>query len=87
MDEQLLENLKCPRLEQYLATFENYHYTSWDRLKSLTEGDMVRLGLKIGDRRRLQRKIATMEGYPKSKALLSSGTDKSQDTFTAVGSS
>lgn len=87
MDEQLLEDLKCLRLEQYLATFEKNHYTSWDRLRLLTEGDMDRLGVKIGHGRRLQRKIATMEGYPKSMALSSSGTDESQDTFTAVGSS
>lgn len=40
---------------------------------TVKEEDLDRLGFKLGHRRKLQRAIATMDGYPQSEPLPSYG--------------
>lgn len=46
---------------------------SWKQLMTVKEEDFDRLGFKLGHRRKLQRAIATMDGYPQSEPLPSYG--------------
>jgi hypothetical protein len=42
---------------------------SWRQLMTAKEEDFDRLGFKLGHRRKIQRAIATMDGYPQSEPL------------------
>lgn len=70
MDSQLRDHLQRLGLAQYVTVLQENGYKSWTQLGTIREGDLDHLGFKLGHRRRLQRQIATMNGYPQSKALL-----------------
>jgi hypothetical protein len=69
MNQQLLEYLTRIRLAQYVSVLGENGYTSWSQLLKVTEEDLHRLGFKLGHRRRLQREVATAEGYSRFRAL------------------
>jgi hypothetical protein len=48
---------------------EEEGYVLWRQLMMVKEEDFDRLGFKLGHRRKLQRAIATMDGYPQSEPL------------------
>jgi hypothetical protein len=50
-------------LTQYLHTFVDQGFESWDIVLDITEDDLERLGVKLGHRRKLQRKIANWRGH------------------------
>jgi hypothetical protein len=66
-------------LSQYLDTFCEHGFDTWDTILDITESDFDALGVKLGHRRRLQRKIANSRGLSSDLALVSPGS-----TFTAV---
>lgn len=80
MDNRLRDRLEHLRLGQYVAVLQENGYVLWGQLKTVTEEDFSRLGFKLGHRRRLQRAIATMEGYPRSEALPSFTNDTTKTT-------
>jgi hypothetical protein len=53
---------------------EEEGYVSWRQLMTVKEEDFHRLDFKLGHRRKLQRAIATMDGYRQSEPLPSYGS-------------
>jgi hypothetical protein len=87
MDNQLLKHLQHTGLGQYICVLQENGYTSWSQLMTVTEEDLHRLGFKLGHRRRLQREIATIEGYPVSGVLPFCQMSTTQVTSTSAGAS
>ncbi|OAL56136.1 hypothetical protein IQ07DRAFT_583526, partial [Pyrenochaeta sp. DS3sAY3a] len=81
MDSELRDHLQRLDLSQYVAVLQENGYKSWTQLMAIDERDLDHLGFKRGHRRRLQRHIASMNGYPLSKALLSGDMETVQDQF------
>ena len=44
-------------------------FDTWEKVTSITELDLDRLGFKLGHRRSLQRRIADLQGYPRHLPL------------------
>ncbi|KFY83176.1 hypothetical protein V498_08251 [Pseudogymnoascus sp. VKM F-4517 (FW-2822)] len=59
-------------LAQYLNSFLEQGFDTWDTILDITEPDFDALGVKLGHRRRLQRKIAATRGTSHAQALASS---------------
>ena len=57
-------------LSQYLQNFLDQGFNTWDAIISITELDLDALGVKLGDRRKLQRKIASSRALTPDSALL-----------------
>ncbi|QSZ35118.1 hypothetical protein DSL72_007983 [Monilinia vaccinii-corymbosi] len=55
----------------YLDTFLEQGFDSWDTILDITESDFDALGVKLGHRRKLQRRIANTRGLPLGRALAS----------------
>jgi hypothetical protein len=87
MDNELLKHLQHTELGQYISVLQENGYTSWSQLMTVTEEDLHRLGFRLGHRRRLQREIATVEGYPRSRALPFCQMSTTQVTSTSTGAS
>jgi hypothetical protein len=49
-------------LSQYLDAFVDQGFDSWDTILDVTESDLDALGVKLGHRRKLQRRIANTRG-------------------------
>ncbi|PVH93530.1 hypothetical protein DM02DRAFT_619220 [Periconia macrospinosa] len=79
MDNQLCDHLQRLGLAQYVTVLQENGYKSWTQLGTIREGDFDHLGFKLGHRRRLQRQIATMNGYPQSEALLPDEIETAQE--------
>ncbi|KKO96580.1 hypothetical protein THAR02_11316 [Trichoderma harzianum] len=56
---------------QYLDTFVEQGFDTWDTILSIQESDLDALGVKLGHRRRLQRRIANARGIDPSISLSS----------------
>lgn len=56
----------------YLSDFIEQGFDSWDAILGIVESDFEAIGVKLGHRRRLQRKIASWIGLPSSQVLLHS---------------
>ena len=56
-------------LQAKLRQSEEEGCVSWRQLMAAKEEDFVRLGFKLGHRRKIQRAIATVNGYPQSEPL------------------
>jgi hypothetical protein len=75
--------LQCLRsLKRKLKQPEKEGYVPWRQLMTVKEEDFNRLGVKLGHRPKLQRLIATMDGYPQSEPLPSYGVRTVQANFT-----
>ncbi|KFZ02250.1 hypothetical protein V500_00336 [Pseudogymnoascus sp. VKM F-4518 (FW-2643)] len=58
-------------LAQYLDSFLEQGFDTWDTILDITESDLEALGVKLGHRRRLQRKIAATRGIRHAESLAS----------------
>ncbi|KAL6908494.1 hypothetical protein GGI43DRAFT_145366 [Trichoderma evansii] len=58
-------------LAQYLDTFVEQGFDTWDTILDIQESDLDALGVKLGHRRRLQRRIANARGIDPSISLSS----------------
>ncbi|KAM0142737.1 hypothetical protein ACHAP3_001843 [Botrytis cinerea] len=58
-------------ISHYLLNFVEQGFDTWDTILDITESDFDALGVKLGHRRRLQRKIANSRGLSSDRALAS----------------
>jgi hypothetical protein len=58
-------------ISHYLNDFIEQGFDSWDTILDITESDFDALGVKLGHRRKLQRKIANSRGLSPDRALAS----------------
>ena len=58
-------------ISQYLQDFLDQGFDTWDTILDITESDFDALGVKLGHRRKLQRKIANSRGLASDRALAS----------------
>lgn len=56
-------------LSQYLDDFIDQGFDTWQTILDITESDFDVLKVKLGHRRKLQRKIANSRGYSSDRAL------------------
>lgn len=56
-------------ISQYLQEFVDQGFDSWDIILDITESDFDVLGVKLGHRRKLQRRIANSRGFSSGRAL------------------
>jgi hypothetical protein len=58
-------------ISEYLQYFIDQGFDTWDTILDITESDFDALGVKLGHRRKLQRKIAHSRGLSSDRALAS----------------
>lgn len=58
-------------ISHYLHTFVDQGFDTWDTILDITESDLDALGVKLGHRRKLQRRIANSRGLAPEAALVS----------------
>ncbi|KAI1178713.1 hypothetical protein F4777DRAFT_575653 [Nemania sp. FL0916] len=58
-------------IPQYLSVFIDQGFDSWDTILDITESDLDALGVKLGHRRKLQRRIANYRGVAPDVSLVS----------------
>ena len=56
-------------ISMYIAEFTAQGFDTWNAILNIRESDFDTLGVKLGHRRKLQRKIADIQGLSPSKAL------------------
>ncbi|KAJ6784303.1 hypothetical protein PWT90_04252 [Aphanocladium album] len=66
-------------LAQYLDAFVDQGFDSWDTILDVQESDLDALGVKLGHRRKLQRRIANARGFAPSVPLVSMMKTGSED--------
>jgi len=69
-------------LQQYLNEFVEQGFDSWETILDITESDFDALGVKLGHRRKFQRKIANSRGQSSDTALGSSTRNTPSDDRT-----
>ena len=69
-------------LQQYLNDFVEQGFDSWETILDITESDFDALGVKLGHRRKFQRKIANSRGQSSDTALGSSTRNTPSDDRT-----
>jgi hypothetical protein len=58
-------------ISQYLDVFIEHGFDTWATIQDITESDLDVLGVKLGHRRKLQRRIAISRGLSPDRALAS----------------
>ncbi|KAI1341561.1 hypothetical protein F5Y15DRAFT_431268 [Xylariaceae sp. FL0016] len=58
-------------ITQYLGAFVDQGFDSWETILDITESDLDKLGVKLGHRRKLQRRIANYRGLAPDASLVS----------------
>ncbi|KAI1504384.1 hypothetical protein F5X99DRAFT_38288 [Biscogniauxia marginata] len=58
-------------ISQYLGAFVDQGFDSWETILDITESDLDALGVKLGHRRKLQRRIANYRGVAPDASLVS----------------
>ncbi|KAI0452753.1 hypothetical protein F5B21DRAFT_323299 [Xylaria acuta] len=58
-------------ISQYLGVFIDQGFDSWETILDITESDLDALGVKLGHRRKLQRRIANYRGVAPDVSLVS----------------
>jgi len=66
-------------ISHYLNEFIEQGFDTWDTILDITESDFDALGVKLGHRRKLQRKIANSRGLSSDRALASPRHTPSED--------
>jgi hypothetical protein len=66
-------------ISQYLQEFLDQGFDTWDTILDITESDFDALGVKLGHRRKLQRKIANSRGLSSDRALASPSRNTPSD--------
>jgi hypothetical protein len=67
-------------ISQYLDAFVDQGFDSWATILDITESDLDALGVKLGHRRKLQRRIANTRGLAPSVSLVSPTRTSIEDT-------
>ncbi|OTA06826.1 hypothetical protein A9Z42_0076070 [Trichoderma parareesei] len=68
---ELEEIFKELGISQYLDAFVEHGFDTWDTILDIQESDLDALGVKLGHRRKLQRRIANARGIDPSISLSS----------------
>lgn len=69
---KFLESVLCELgIAQYLSVFIDQGFDSWQTILDVTESDLDALGVKLGHRRKLQRRIANYRGVAPDTSLVS----------------
>lgn len=58
-------------ISQYHEVFIEHGFDTWAAIQDITESDLDALGVKLGHRRKLQRRIAESRGFSPDRALAS----------------
>lgn len=66
-------------ISHYLNDFVEQGFDTWDTILDITESDFDALGVKLGHRRKLQRRIANSRGLSADRALNSSARNTPTD--------
>lgn len=66
-------------ISQYLGAFIDQGFDSWDTILDITESDLDALGVKLGHRRKLQRRIANYRGIAPDASLTSPARTSIED--------
>ncbi|KAG5932784.1 hypothetical protein E4U53_001181 [Claviceps sorghi] len=66
-------------LSQYLSAFVDQGFDAWDIILDIQESDLDALGVKLGHRRKLQRRIANTRGIAPSISLAPSNKPSSDE--------
>ncbi|EGX96897.1 High mobility group, superfamily [Cordyceps militaris CM01] len=66
-------------LAQYLDAFVDQGFDSWETILDIQESDLDALGVKLGHRRKLQRRIANARGIAPSVSLVSTLKSGAED--------
>jgi hypothetical protein len=66
-------------ISQYLQDFLEQGFDTWETILDITESDFDALGVKLGHRRKLQRKIANSRGLSSHRALASPSRNTPSD--------
>ncbi|KAK2601704.1 hypothetical protein QQS21_004692 [Conoideocrella luteorostrata] len=66
-------------LSQYLDAFVDQGFDAWDIILDIQESDLDALGVKLGHRRKLQRRIANARGVAPSVSLASSAKPSTEE--------
>lgn len=66
-------------ISQYLGAFIDQGFDSWDTILDITESDLDALGVKLGHRRKLQRRIANYRGVAPDVSLVSPARTSIED--------
>ncbi|KAI0428800.1 hypothetical protein F5Y09DRAFT_332303 [Xylaria sp. FL1042] len=66
-------------ISQYLGVFIDQGFDSWETILDITESDLDALGVKLGHRRKLQRRIANYRGVAPDASLVSPARTSIED--------
>ncbi|KAI1756537.1 hypothetical protein F4782DRAFT_526223 [Xylaria castorea] len=66
-------------ISQYLGVFIDQGFDSWETILDITESDLDALGVKLGHRRKLQRRIANYRGVAPDVSLVSPARTSIED--------
>ncbi|KAI0863298.1 hypothetical protein F4860DRAFT_80772 [Xylaria cubensis] len=66
-------------ISQYLGVFIDQGFDSWETILDITESDLDALGVKLGHRRKLQRRIANYRGVAPDVSLISPARTSIED--------
>ncbi|EHA54822.1 hypothetical protein MCOR27_008785 [Pyricularia oryzae] len=78
MSQSLAEIFMELGISQYLDAFVDQGFDTWDTILDITESDLDALNVKLGHRRKLQRRIANSRGFAPDAALASPTGTSSQ---------
>ncbi|KAF3764953.1 hypothetical protein M406DRAFT_340462 [Cryphonectria parasitica EP155] len=67
-------------ISQYLDAFVDQGFDTWETILDITESDLDALGVKLGHRRKLQRRIANARGIAPTATLVSPTQANVEDT-------
>ncbi|KAI6093380.1 hypothetical protein F4821DRAFT_80276 [Hypoxylon rubiginosum] len=67
-------------ISQYLDVFVDQGFDSWETILDITESDLDALGVKLGHRRKLQRRIANYRGVEPKTSLVSPTRSSIEDS-------
>ncbi|ERS98426.1 hypothetical protein HMPREF1624_05210 [Sporothrix schenckii ATCC 58251] len=80
MSQRLEDELEELQLTQYYDAFVDQGFDSWETLLDITESDLDALGVKLGHRRKLQRRIANYRGVAQDVSLVSPTRTPGEDS-------
>ncbi|KAJ4408221.1 hypothetical protein N0V82_009739 [Gnomoniopsis sp. IMI 355080] len=71
-------------ITQYLDAFIDQGFDTWETILDITESDLDALGVKLGHRRKLQRRIANARGIAPNAVLVSPIKSAAEDTPSEI---
>ncbi|CAK7228856.1 hypothetical protein SBRCBS47491_007051 [Sporothrix bragantina] len=83
MTQRLEDVLDELNLSQYYDSFVDQGFDTWDTILDITESDLDAMGVKLGHRRKLQRRIANFRGVAPDVALASPTRTTSEEASSS----